>query len=211
MNAHTILQLNKVYSFEEYLRYVNQLAERKDTSGPEKTPERLDATRLNSARMNRIQKTVSLNQSLVNAVMKIDKPMIWLLILESWCGDGAQCAPVIARLAALSPFVSLKIILRDENPAIMDKYLTNGKRAIPKLIFFDTGTLSELSMWGPRPEAIQTEFLKIKSANPGFAHDALMKELHLLYAKDHTLSLQDELERIIGELVRKQNELVTLR
>jgi hypothetical protein len=206
----TILKLNKVYTFDEFLAQVNLLASRHDTTGTEKSTDRIEATRLNAARMSRIYKTVRLNAGLTDAMRSIDKPMIWLLILESWCGDGAQTAPVIARAAALSPLVSLKVILRDDNPDIMDKYLTDGKRSIPKLVFFDTGTLGELSLWGPRTQFIQSAFLSYKSENPGLDHAQLMKELHSLYAKDQTLSLQLELEAIVRELVKKQDELVTL-
>jgi len=210
MNFFTLLKLKRTFSFAEYLDHAAELAGRKDTSGAEKTPERIAATKLNFTRLSRIYRTTVLKPELLGAIKKIDMPMIWLLILESWCGDGAQSAPVIARLAHQSPFVSLKIILRDEHPEIMDKYLTNGSRSIPKLIFFDTGTLKELELWGPRPANIQEAFLEYKKDHPGLSHDELMKELHLLYARDHSESLQAEMTAIMTDLHVKQRELVTL-
>jgi len=210
MNFFTILKLKKTYSFAEYLNYTNTLAAHRETSGAEKTTDRIDATKINSIRLNRIYKTAIITPDLLSQVKQIDKPMIWLLILESWCGDGAQTAPVIARIAHQSPFISLKIILRDEHPEIMDRYLTNGSRSIPKLIFFDTGTLKELDLWGPRPKAIQDSFMKIKRENPELSHADLMKHLHLLYAKDQSVSLQLELVDLIKTIIVKQKELITL-
>lgn len=210
MDFFTLLKLKKTYTFGEYLALAEDLAGRKDTTGPDKTPERIEATKINAVRLKRIYKTVSLQKVLTDEVNKIEKPSTWLLIVEPWCGDGAQCAPVIARVAELSPNVTLKIILRDEHPEIMDKYLTNGARAIPKLVFFDTGSLKEMALWGPRPQAIQQPFLNYKKSNPQMPHEELMKELHLLYARDQGQAIQQELADALRKLIAGQEEVVTL-
>jgi hypothetical protein len=118
---------------------------------------------------------------------------MWVMIVESWCGDAAQNLPIIAKLASLNPYIELMIILRDENPDIMDLHLTNGSRSIPKLIILDPVFKSLLKEWGPRPAAIQKMVKEYKLANPEVTHDEFVKNLHLWYAKDKGLSLEQDL------------------
>ena len=37
-------------------------------------------------------------------------------------------------MAELNPAITLRIVLRDQQPELMNEYLTNGAQAIPKLI-----------------------------------------------------------------------------
>lgn len=85
------------------------------------------------------------------ALGRIELPVRWLVLTEDWCGDSAFSLPIIVALARLTDQVTLRILLRDANLDIMDQYLTNGTRGIPKLIAFDPETGRELFQWGPRP------------------------------------------------------------
>ena len=60
-----------------------------------------------------------------------------MVISEGWCGDAAQILPVINKMALVSNKIEFRIVLRDENPALMDAFLTNGGKAIPKVIMID--------------------------------------------------------------------------
>ena len=52
------------------------------------------------------------------------------------------------------PGLELRIVLRDEHPEVMDRYLTNGSRSIPIVIALDE-EFRELGHWGPRPRELQ--------------------------------------------------------
>ena len=65
-----------------------------------------------------------------------------LVIAEDWCGDASNTVPIIAKLAARLPGLELRVILRDENPEVMDQYLTNGARSIPIVIALDEDSRS---------------------------------------------------------------------
>ena len=56
------------------------------------------------------------------------------------------------KMADLTPTIELKIVLRDDNDEIMQQFLTNGTRAIPKLVVIDAESSVVLADWGPRPE-----------------------------------------------------------
>lgn len=184
------------FSYAKYYDLMSILAENGDTTG-DRTIEHIEATKINAQRFKRIDKHLELNDELIKAATDFKSACQWIVIAESWCGDGAQCIPVIAKIAELSPNIELKIILRDENPEIMDAYLTNGSRAIPKLICFDKATNTEVGTWGPRPHKIQREAMDFKKHNPGAPHYQFVNNLHLCYARDKTRSIQDEFTELL--------------
>ena len=67
-----------------------------------------------------------------------------MVLTEGWCGDAAQVLPVINKIASLSDFIDLKIILRDEHEELMNKFLTNGSKSIPKLVAIDENKKGDL-------------------------------------------------------------------
>jgi len=64
-----------------------------------------------------------------------------MAIAEAWCGDVYRELPTLARIAEATG-ADLRIFLRDENPDIMDEFLSNnGKsRAIPVFVFYTKET-----------------------------------------------------------------------
>jgi len=60
-----------------------------------------------------------------------------LAIAEAWCGDVYRELPTVVRIAEATG-MDLRIFFRDENPDIMDEFLSNdGKsRAIPVFVFY---------------------------------------------------------------------------
>lgn len=187
------------YSYNDYKKLVIAYSENGFTSGEEQLPERIEATKINAQRMYRIDKQIKLTVGIEQAVKKIRGKWIWVILAESWCGDGAQNIPIIAKIAKESFNISLKIILRDENPQIMDKYLTNNSRAIPKLICYNSVTGNEIGTWGPRPAKIQEMVKKYKTEYPDRSHDDFVRKLHLWYALDKGDSLQKEFVRLLHQ------------
>src|SRR5580704_5094005 len=60
-----------------------------------------------------------------------------LALAEAWCGDVYRELPTVARIAEAAG-MELRVFLRDQNPDIMDEFLSNeGKsRAIPVFVFY---------------------------------------------------------------------------
>ena len=60
-----------------------------------------------------------------------------LALAEAWCGDVYRELPTLARIAEATG-MDLRVFPRDENPDIMDEFLSNnGKsRAIPVFVFY---------------------------------------------------------------------------
>lgn len=103
-----------------------------------------------------------------------------LVIAEDWCGDASNTVPIIAKLADQAPWVELRVIMRDQNPEVMDHYLTNGARSIPIVIVLDEA-FNEIGHWGPRPSELQAWVM----ANRGIIPKAeLYPQVRRWYARD---------------------------
>ncbi|KHE66864.1 thioredoxin family protein, partial [Halobacillus sp. BBL2006] len=77
-----------------------------------------------------------------------------IILTEDWCGDAMLNIPIFLRLAEAS-HIQTRFLLRDENPQLMDQYLTNGSsRSIPKIIFLNPNG-QEIETWGPRAVELQ--------------------------------------------------------
>ncbi len=173
------------------------------TTGPDQSESLIFYTKLNLQRMQRWDKVFQLNEALAASVRKI-QPQIWWVINEAWCGDAAQCLPMIRKMETASAGnIEIRIILRDDNPGIMDQYLTGTSRSIPKLISLDKEG-KELFTWGPRPKFAQQMMMDWKANNNGKTIDEIEREIHLWYPKDKGHSLQEEFFEILNnESIKK--------
>ena len=154
--------VDNALSYPAYVDLMNQLTAEGKTTGPKQSESLINFTKLNTRRMARVYKTLKLPTDISARLERIDIPMVWLVITESWCGDAAQTVPVFERMAQLIGDVEVKFILRDEHPAIMDAFLTNGARSIPKVIFLKKDNNEVLGAWGPRPELLHKMVLENK-------------------------------------------------
>jgi hypothetical protein len=183
-------ELPEAMSAEEYLALHQQLVEEKSTTGANKSEEMVHYTELNWQRTKRVLKTLKIQES-AREKMKNAASQDWVLITEPWCGDASQSTPVIIEMAKLNPKIRLRIILRDEHLDLMDQYLTNGGRAIPKLLRINPETQEVIADWGPRPLAAQELFASLKKAD--LTHEQISIELQNWYNKDKGQTVQSEL------------------
>jgi len=189
--------IKRQFSFENYKDFVHELVESNSCSG-EITDDHIQSTKVNEQRMLRIEKQVIIHEDLRRVLQSIGQRWEWQVLMETWCADGAQNLPIIAKMAELSDKIKLSIVLRDENPDLMNKYLTNGAKAIPKLICKKLETNEVLGVWGPRPAQIQEAVVSLKAAGKFTSHYELLREVQFLYAKDKGESIQRDFIKLIG-------------
>ncbi|MNO85631.1 hypothetical protein D3C76_770060 [compost metagenome] len=87
-----------------------------------------------------------------------------LILAAEWCGDVIRSVPVVFRALETSGFTTEVLILEDHQD-VMDHFLTMGGRAVPIVIFADTGG-HVLGYWGPRPAHVQQLMIQFKQENP---------------------------------------------
>jgi hypothetical protein len=208
MNSPDILtpELINPLTYQSYRQLLEELAASRQTTGPEQTDERIAFTHLNLQRMKRVEKQFRINPALLEALQLPRPEWHWVVLMEAWCGDGAQQLPALAAITDAVPTIELTVILRDENPAWMDTCLTNGSRAIPKLICLNAETNERLFTWGPRPLAILEQVLQFKEENPNAMKEDIHTLVHTLYAHDRSKSLQQDLLRLVLSAIPVKGE-----
>ncbi len=189
--------LEKSITFAEYLGLIDGLLAEGKTTGTNQSDAMVGFGRLNRQRMERLGKTIELNDGVISATRTVRRRMIWLILTEGWCGDAAQNIPVIEKIAAESANIETRYLLRDENLELMDRFLTNEARAIPKLIALDAETKALLGSWGARPQAAQTLFLEMKQR--GLEKPLILENMQRWYNADKGESVQTEFEKLLKD------------
>lgn len=201
MRMNTITEKPRaVYSYDEYVALAEALVADNKTTGTNHSPEYVDYTRISIQRMHRIFKTTEIDPALTAAISALKGSYHWLVLSEAWCGDVSQNLPVIAKAVEGHPQIRLETILRDENLDIMDQYLTNGGRGIPKLIVTNDATGEVVATWGPRPAGAQAIMNAYKQEQNPKPYSELVIDIQLWYSKDHTRSTQAELLALVKGL-----------
>lgn len=188
--------IQKAIKFADYTKLIDDLLTDNKTTGTNQSDAMVGYGKLNRQRMLRLEKTIVTSLELKAAAWCVERPMIWLTITEGWCGDAAQNIPVIEKIAAESDKIETRYILRDENLDLMDQYLTNGARSIPKLIAVDAETFELLGTWGARPLAAQKLFAEMKAG--GVEKAGILEEMQRWYNNDKGRSLQREFESLLS-------------
>ncbi|WP_179318489.1 thioredoxin family protein [Winogradskyella helgolandensis] len=188
--------LKNSMTYAEYRELVIKLVEEKSTTGNDKTDALVEYTLLNDRRMRRWDKTAKVSDAMKTKIESIDKKVTWLVISESWCGDAAHIMPIINKVAELNDAIDYKIVLRDENEALMDQFLTNGGKSIPKLIMLDSETNAVLGTFGPRP-TVATKMVQDYKAEHGMLTPEFKEDLQRWYNKDKGQSLIEDLVNLL--------------
>lgn len=176
-----------------YDQYKHQMAEDLLKNTDPKIKEYIN---LNRHRMSRVEKTYKVSAAMAQQVQSVAHKTYWLILIEHWCGDAAQTLPVFQKVAELSNgTIEMKLVYRDENPELMDAYLTRESRSIPKLIQLDAH-YNVTGIWGPRPTEVQKLVKQLKS-NPETAA-SYSTELHKWYAHDKQKSLESEITKLLN-------------
>lgn len=193
------------HSYAEYRKLVTDLLSEGKSTGSQQSESLTNYTKLNEARMNRLEKTITISEDVISKLQHLDNHYIWLVISEGWCGDAAQILPILDKMAhASNKKIDLRIVFRDENDELMNQYLTNGGRAIPKVIVICKEAGIVRTDWGPRPKGA-TELMIKHKREVGAIDEKIKTDLQLWYLADKGVSVQEELMEIMENI--KYNRL----
>jgi hypothetical protein len=185
----------KTYTWQEYLNRFDELLNQSIPEAPYDNPNYYNYLKLNQSRQNRWLKKGVITNGLSESISKINTKQEWIIITEPWCGDAAHSIPFLKLIADLNPNIDLKFVWRDESPYMIEQYLTNGGKSVPKLIVRNAQG-KDLFTWGPRPAPCQKLYLQLRDENADF--ERMKIELQQWYNKDKGETLQGE----VYELVR---------
>ena len=189
--------LLKSYSYLEYRKLMDDLLQEGKSTAMEQTEERTHYSELNETRMRRLDKTMKITEANSTKLKTLNKRYLWLVLTESWCGDAAQIVPILNKMALESDQkIELKLVLRDENEDLMNHFLTNKSKAIPKLISIDKTTGAVVWNWGPRPQGA-IDLIESYKEKFGIIDEIAKTELQLWYLHDKGVSTQNEIIQLL--------------
>lgn len=191
--------LQKTYTYQAYKDLVKTLLLEGKSTGPNQSEDLTNYSLLNDKRIKRLDKTIKILDDTKQFLKTIKSPQTWLVLTEGWCGDAAQNLPVIHKMAEVNSNINLQLVLRDENLELMDLFLTNGGRSIPKLIALDE-ELNILYTWGPRPQTATNMVLDYKT-NHGYLDAQFKQDLQVWYNKDKGESIQNDFKELINNSI----------
>ena len=197
---HTTIKasLEKSISYEAYRDLMTTLAETNATTGTEQTEALINYTKLNVRRMKRWDKTLKVSEDAKAKISNLDQKITWLVITESWCGDAAHVIPVLHKIAELNPNINLRLVERDQNLELIDMFLTNGGRAIAKLIMIDEATGDVLNTFGPRPSEA-TALVNDYKARHGKLTPEFKEDLQVWYNKNKGQNIIEDVTTMLCE------------
>ena len=195
--------LKTAISYSGYRSLVHNLLTEGKSTGPEQSDDLTNYSMLNDRRMKRLDKTIKISEETIQEFQKVKQPQTWLVLTEGWCGDAAQSLPILNKIASDTANIDLKIVLRDENLDLMDLFLTNGGRSIPKLIALDKDN-NVLDFWGPRP-TIATKMVADYKEKNGALDPQFKQDLQVWYNKDKGKSVQADFVNLVAKLSVQEN------
>jgi len=185
-------------TFQEYSTHFENILHTDSHQPPYDNPQYLDYTKLNWSRMNRWLKTGQLLDEMIALIRQIDEPQQWIVITEPWCGDAAHSIPFIEMMARENSLITTSYELRDTAPFLIEQYLTNGARSIPKLIIRDAQG-NDLATWGPRPKDCQTIYQALTAEKASF--DIVKVQLQNWYNANKGQDIQKELIALLSPVI----------
>lgn len=188
------------HSYLEYRKLMADLLKDGKSTAVEQTQERTHYSELNESRMRRLDKTMHITDENGAKLKALTKRYIWLVLSESWCGDAAQILPILHKMELESDGkIEMKLVLRDENETLMNHFLTNKSKAIPKLIIIDKETGSVVGDWGPKPQEA-VNMIEAYKAEFGSIDETAKANLQLWYLHDKGVSTQNEIIQLLQNL-----------
>ena len=198
-------------TYAEFRELTDELLAQGRTTNEDNREEMLAYTRQNIQRMNKWDRILQLSDDSLLRLRGVERPVVLLTLVEGWCGDVAQVLPVLDKIANANDRIELRIIFRDQHPEIMDAFLTNGTRAIPKVLVLDAESGQVLGTWGPRPSEAQAMVMDMKQTVQILPEEERAdfrarssEAMHAWYARDKGQRVQIEFLNTLMPLVRQE-------
>ncbi|MDF0707226.1 thioredoxin family protein [Flagellimonas okinawensis] len=189
--------ISKGMEYPRYRELVSQLAKTGRTTGNLQSEAMINYTKLGDRRMARWDKTFKISEDDQQKLSQLKGNLVFLALTESWCGDAAASLPIINKIAEANPNIDFKAVLRDESLDLMDAFLTNGARSIPKVIVFDTDNDEIVGEWGPRP-SIATQMVEDCKREHGKLTDEFKQELQVWYNKNKGENILEDILELLA-------------
>lgn len=190
--------LKDALSYVDFRLLVNKLIKEGKSTGHTQNDEMLNYSKLSERRIKRWDKTFKMNAEDKKFFQNWSKPLLFLTIAEGWCGDAAHALPILNHISETAPNLDLQIVLRDDHDDLMQEFLTNGGKSIPKLIALNDEQ-EVLFTWGPRPSEA-AELVRNFKDQHGQLTPEFKEDLQKWYNKDKGQGIVEDLKILLNSL-----------
>lgn len=126
------------------------------------------------ARLTELESLVEAGGS-ESAFALVSRELNVLAIVEGWCRDSRDATAVLLRLVEGRPNITVRFLLRDENPDLMADYRKDGLfDSIPVLVFLDAD-FTEVGRYVERPDEVTAMYRRhrteLAEREPGYSPD----------------------------------------
>lgn len=184
------------FSYQEYKETVSSQLEEGKSTGHVQSEALTNYSKLNDRRMKRLDKTLKIDAEIEDIFSQALTNITWLVLTEGWCGDAAHSIPVMNKLAEMNNGIDFRIISRDDNDELMNNFLTNGGKSIPKLIAYDREKQEVINSWGPRP-SIATQMVNDYKEKHGKLDPEFKEDLQVWYNKNKGQNIAEDLLKLL--------------
>ncbi|HGY54762.1 MAG TPA: hypothetical protein ENK44_03580 [Caldithrix abyssi] len=135
-------------------------------------------------------------------------PLKILIITVPPCGDSLAIIPALQKYLQDSA-VEIRIALREDYPDLMNRFLTNGKQAVPVILVLDESGRF-LFRFGPRPKPAQEIFEQMRPyiESGEITRLEVSKKIRHFYAKDRGQSILYEFETLLVNALSEKESLI---
>jgi len=180
--------------FNTYMELFNSILNNPSPKAPYDNPDYHNYTKLNHSRSKRWLKHGRLTEEMVRTLKAVRSPQHWTIITEPWCGDASHIVPFLHMMTLENTLITVEYQLRDSEPFLINNYLTNGGKSIPKLIVRNEAG-EDLIVWGPRPAQCQILYNGLLAEKAPF--ETIKVELQKWYNDNDGKDLQLEIESLL--------------
>ncbi|HFK5596116.1 thioredoxin family protein [Elizabethkingia anophelis] len=181
---------DEAVAYNEYLRHAGEIL---GNPRNQQDVDYLEYYKLGIQRMNRMSEKYLPNEKQVETLAQKNFRGRILIISEAWCGDASQAIPVVVKFFEQ---YEVRITYRDQEPSLIDDFLTNGGKSIPIILFLDEN-FNVIGQWGPRPAHGKELLNKHKNDPENYTKDDFYHELQVYYARNKGYDTIEELLEII--------------
>lgn len=177
-------------TYEEYLKRAKRSAEMPETQVEKDYHEYY---KLGVQRMQRMGKTYIPDPEQLKTLARKNFKGKILIISEAWCGDASAAIPVITRFFENN---EIRITYRDQEPSLINDFLTKGSKSIPVVLFLDDD-YKVIAHWGPRPKFGLSLFIKHKKDPQNYNDEQFHNDMQVYYARNKGMDTIEEILELL--------------
>lgn len=144
---------------------------------------------------------IEVDNKLVKLVKSPSLPINIIAFSGAWCPECALAVSILEKIVCISSFITLHIVDREKLPSVYEKFMPNGDKRVPVIIFASEDFYTVTS-WIERSAKKYGLLWEVLQKSKNLPKQKIFDELANIYKENESLIIQSTLEEIGAELIR---------